>query len=201
MYMKGREKRVKVLVAIGLLLSLALGGLLFYLVGPRDGQNESEASNFIDQVQLPRNAGLQDSVLAHLKRLHLPDGGTQTVELRRLVGREFEKMYLVSEMEIDYALPCPDLPQAVVLANKEFCQFGVMYQQDGAACYLRGTCAYDLMNLSRSFDAMGFALKHRVEVVRPTDQVRVTYSTQNGLPYLIEPVVHRQVVLNCPKMY
>ena len=197
----GRKKLVQLLVAIGLLALIALGGLLFYLFGPRDGKNRSEESKFNDQIQLPRNGGLQDSVLAHLKRLHLPNGGTQTVELRRLVGREFEKMYVVSEMEIDYALPCPDLPQALVLANKEFCQFGVLYQRDGAASYLRGTCAYDLMNLSRSFDAIGFALEHRVEVVRPTDQVRVTYSTRNGPPYLIEPVVNRQAVLNCPKMY
>ena len=199
--LKRRKKLAQLLVAIGLLVLIALGGLLLYLFGPSDGKNRSQESSFNRQVQLPQNGGLQDSVLAHLKQLHLPDGGSQTVELRRVVGREFEKMYVVSEMEIDYARPCPDLPQTLVLANKEFCQFGVIYQRDGAASYLRGTCAYDLMNLSRSFDAIGFALEHRVEVVRPTDQVRVTYSTQNGLPYLIEPVVHRQVVLNCPKMY
>ncbi len=198
--MQGNKKLVRVLGALGLLLFLALVGLLFYVFGPRDGQNGSGESDFHDQVQLPQNGGLQEAVLANLKRLHLPDGGTQTVELRRVVGFDFAKMYVVSEMEIDYSIPCPDLPQALALANKEFCQFGVIYHHDGAASYLRGTCAYDLMNLSRSFDAMGFALDHRVEVIRPSDRVRITYPTQNGLPYLIEPVVHRQVVLNCRKM-
>lgn len=197
----GKNKLVHLFVTIGLFLLIALGGLLLYIFGPSDGKNRSAESNFNDLVQLPNNGGLQDSVLTRLKRLNLRDGSTQTVELHQLVGFEFEKMYLISEMEIDYALSCPDLPQAMPLANKEFCQFGVIYKKDGSAAYLRGTCAYDLMNLNRSFDAMGFALNYRVEVVHPTDKVRITYSTQNGLPYLIEPVEHQQVVLKCRKMY
>ncbi|SET34411.1 hypothetical protein [Hymenobacter actinosclerus] len=198
---KGKNKLVQLLVSIGLifLITLALGGL--YIFSLIDGKNVSQESSFNDQVKLPNNGGLQDSVLTRLKRLNLPDGGTQTVELHRVVGFEFEKMYVISEMEIDYALPCPDLPQGLPLARKGFCQFGVIYKKDGAAIYLRGTCAYDLMNLSHSFDEMGFLLEHRVEVVLPTDKVKITYSTQNGLPYLIEPVTHKQVVLKCRKMY
>jgi hypothetical protein len=197
----GSKKLVQVLGAIGLFLSLALAGLVLYLFGPRDGKSPSEKSQFNDLVQLPNNGGLQDSVLTQLNRLHLPDGGTQTVELRRLVGVDFEKMYLIGQLEVDYNLPCPDLPQAMPLADKGVCQFGVIYQKDGSAAYLRGSCAYDLMNLTRSFDEMGFALDYRAEVVRPTDKVKITYSTPDRPFYTIEPVVHRPVVLNCPKLY
>lgn len=163
--------------------------------------NESKPMSMEDQYNEFVTLGIKDSsqvkLMSNLKKLGLKDGESKQIKIKQLLGFDFKKLYLIDKMTINYSNPCPQLKGIPELSDKEFCQFGIIYKNDGSIEYLRGNCDYDLMNLSRSFAKVGFSIKNGTEIVFPNDNVVITYSLQNGVPYLIEPVSHKDIIIPC----
>ena len=148
-------------------------------------------------VTLGIKDSLQVKLISNLENLGLKDGESKQIKIKQLLGFDFKKLYLIDKMVIDFSIPCPQLKGSSELSNKEFCQFGIIYKNDGSIEYLRGVCDYDLMDLSHSYDQVGFSVKDPTEIVFPNDNVVITYSLQNKVPYLIEPVSHKKIVIPC----
>ena len=144
-------------------------------------------------VTLGNKDSLQVKFISNLKKLGLKDGESKQVKIKHLLGFDFKKLYLIDKMVIDFSVPCNELQGTSELSNKEFCQFGIIYKKDGTIEYLRGICDYDLMGLSHSFDKTGFSVKNPIEVVFPEDSVVISYSTQDRVLYLMEPVSHKKI--------
>ncbi|RZL05978.1 MAG: hypothetical protein EOO89_25145 [Pedobacter sp.] len=144
-------------------------------------------------VTLGNKDTLQVKLISNLKELGLKDGESKQITIKRLLGFDFKKLYLIDKMVVDFSIPCPELGESSELSNKEFCQFGIIYKNDGTIGYLRGICDYDLMGLSHSFDKTGFSVKNPIEIVLPENNVVVSYSLQNRALYMIEPVSHKKI--------
>lgn len=142
-------------------------------------------------VSLGAKDSLQDRLLSNLKKLGLKEGESKRIKIERLIGFNFKRLILIDKMVMDFSLPCPELRGTSALANKEFCQFGIIYKNDGTVEYLRGICDYDLMGLSRSFDKTGFSMNNPIEIILPDDKVVITYSLKDRVPYFIEPLSHK----------
>jgi len=200
--MQGTKSKLLLISAlIGFLALTALMGVGLFVFGNSNKKSKSQEERFSEMVSLNVNPSLQDSALARLKRLRLEEGSTKVLNVREIIGFDFEKIIMTDGMVIDYAVPCPDLPGTFPLADKEFCQFGIVYLADGSSDYLRESCQYDLMNLSRGFDLINLSMAFPIELIYPTDKVEITFSKGNGGSFFIEPITHKEVVLNCRKIF
>jgi hypothetical protein len=152
-----------------------------------------------ERLLLGKGDELQEEVTKKIKSFELKDEGTKEITFEALTGLDIEKIFIVDRMIMDYSVPCPEFVNTDLLKDKEYCQYALILDKQGITHYIRGSCNYDLLGFSQSYDTIGFDMAHPIEEFKKGSVFIITRSTIARMEYTIEPKIHFECPIRCQK--
>lgn len=133
----------------------------------------------------------------NLELLMLKDGESRDIKVKQLFGDDIKQVIVIDRLTLDYSKKCDELHLNAILKNKDYCQVLIIEYKNKDYGYLIGSCEYDLMGFTKSYDKIGFYLKEKAQYLLPEDTLTIEHSTTAREKYSIELKETKKVELNC----
>jgi hypothetical protein len=179
---------------------------LFYMLNNKTTIKQTDEEFYNSLLYVKEVDSLQKAVSSNLLKMKIKEDKPVETTFRKLTGLSTNKIFIVDRMVIDYSKPCDGLINTAYLVNKEPCQFALIEAKNKSFFYLRGSCDYDLFNLSANyagFDKLYFNLKYPIEEIKDDDKLIISIQSKNEkVPnFFIEPKIHIESKIVCEKVY
>ena len=188
--------------SITFLGAIILGLIVFFFFFKNEKITHPQKSMeeiYIDKVSVPIMDDFQDSIYQKLLQLTIQDSSSIQVTFKELFGLNAKNIFSVDKAILDYSFPCKDFPDASILSELGYCQYILIEDERDSLYFFRGSCEYDLLNFSESFDKTWFQLENPVEknLINDTLLIKNVTWTDSTNMIFIEPLIHNNFKNDC----